>query len=375
MKDYPQKEGKYGPIYLVARGVTVSMSRKKTWELSISHGGERDRRRFGKDLEKAIKYAEFAAAKLGVGEAKEPKFYTVNLAIEAWQKTNKGKWSESTRERYEQIVRDYILPSFDGRELAKINKPQLKECFADLLEIKSPKTVELIIAVWSGIFKEAIENGRTAENPIYGIAGRVLPPKRKRNIRKPDPISREEIHVVLDASRRHLPGHLHLVLETMAKTGMRLGECLAVHADRLDARNCQYLVGESIRRERVGTTKTGEDRLIDLPSDLVVKLEARILELKKNALRTGEDVGYLFPGITQRMVQGALKRACRFAKVRVRTPHALRHTYATILLMEHYSPVYVQKQLGHASITMTVDTYGHWLPGEGRKDLEGVLSG
>ena len=47
----------------------------------------------------------------------------------------------------------------------------------------------------------------------------------------------------------------------------------------------------------------------------------------------------------------------------------LRHTYATILLMDHYSPAYVQKQLGHHSISMTVDIYGHWIPGEGKKDL------
>ncbi len=43
--------------------------------------------------------------------------------------------------------------------------------------------------------------------------------------------------------------------------------------------------------------------------------------------------------------------------------------------MEHYSPAYVQKQLGHHSITMTVDTYGHWIPGEGKKDLDQTLGG
>lgn len=75
------------------------------------------------------------------------------------------------------------------------------------------------------------------------------------------------------------------------------------------------------------------------------------------------------------MVQGSVERACRFAKVRRRRPHDLRHTYASILLMEHYSPAYVQKQLGHFSITMTVDIYGHWIPGEGKKDLDHALRG
>jgi Phage integrase family len=44
------------------------------------------------------------------------------------------------------------------------------------------------------------------------------------------------------------------------------------------------------------------------------------------------------------------------------TPHCLRHTFASLLLQQGVSPVYVQRQLGHASIQLTVDTYGKWLP-------------
>ena len=50
------------------------------------------------------------------------------------------------------------------------------------------------------------------------------------------------------------------------------------------------------------------------------------------------------------------------------SPHSLRHTFAAILLREGVGvPIqYVQKQLRHASISMTVDTYGRWLPQQGR---------
>lgn len=44
------------------------------------------------------------------------------------------------------------------------------------------------------------------------------------------------------------------------------------------------------------------------------------------------------------------------------TPHGLRHTFASLLLQQGESPAYVQRQLGHASIKLTVDTYGKWLP-------------
>jgi integrase-like protein len=44
------------------------------------------------------------------------------------------------------------------------------------------------------------------------------------------------------------------------------------------------------------------------------------------------------------------------------SPHCLRHTFASLLLQRGKSPAYVQRQLGHANITLTVDTYGRWLP-------------
>jgi integrase len=44
------------------------------------------------------------------------------------------------------------------------------------------------------------------------------------------------------------------------------------------------------------------------------------------------------------------------------SPHCLRHSYASLLLQAGESPAYVQRQLGHASIQLTVDTYGRWLP-------------
>ena len=81
-----------------------------------------------------------------------------------------------------------------------------------------------------------------------------------------------------------------------------------------------------------------------------------------------------FP-LSQRKAQRLVQRVCKAAGLRIRNPHDLRHTYATITLMAHMSPAYVQRQLGHSSISITVDRYCHWIPGEGRGDLEGALRG
>ncbi len=79
--------------------------------------------------------------------------------------------------------------------------------------------------------------------------------------------------------------------------------------ENLDVRNCQYQVTETTRQGRFGPPKTGK-RLVDLDADLVANLEEYVKGLRKASLCTGIQAHYLFPGITQRMVQTAMRRAC-----------------------------------------------------------------
>jgi integrase len=69
--------------------------------------------------------------------------------------------------------------------------------------------------------------------------------------------------------------------------------------------------------------------------------------------------------------QARLYKAVRRAMTRVLkaaglpghfTPHSLRHSFGSLLIAAGESPAYVQQQMGHASIQMTVDVYGSWLP-------------
>lgn len=372
--NYRTKEGKYGTIYSIAKGVTVAKTKAGQFEVTVNFKGERDRTRFD-DLERAVKYAEVVATRLGLPFELDMdlRHYTMEQAARNWLETNHARWAPNTFERYYGIVRDFVLPALGRKPLVKIDRQLLKRVLTDALSIRSAKTVELIHSVISGIFSEAIDNGFVKENPARGLTKKVLPVKKLRRERVPDPFTRQELSRLLENSKRHLNWRIAMVIETLALTGMRLGECLAMHRDHLDTHNCQYKIVEKVSHGRFGPPKTGE-RLIDLPEPLVAKLEDYIFELRKEALRTGIDDGYLFAGITQRMVQNGLRRACRLSKLRVRSPHDLRHTYATLLLMEHYSPAYVQKQLGHHSITMTVDIYGHWIPGEGKKNLSHTLA-
>jgi integrase len=60
------------------------------------------------------------------------------------------------------------------------------------------------------------------------------------------------------------------------------------------------------------------------------------------------------------------------AGIACRRLHDLRHTFATILIMNGESMAYVRDQLGHKNISMTVNTYTHWIPGSNRKAMNGL---
>jgi integrase len=376
--EYPKKEGRHGPIYQIADCLFVVYTPYGTWQLVLRRGAQRKKKTFGKgeeERQRAIKAAELLAARLDLTpERQADTSRTFGMVAEEWYRLNAARWQPSTKERYQCIVRDFLRP-LHNLPLNQVDRSRVKRLLAELMQIRSSSTVEVVHAVISGIFSEAIDLGYTEQNPAYGILKRILPPKSKRTINEPDPFTHQDLERFLQAAWARLPEPFPLILETMAMTGMRLGEALAMREENLDSGNHQYQVTESTKLGRFGPPKSGK-RLIDLDSTLVAKLDTHIKRMRKKSMAEGNIPSlYLFPGITQRMVQRAMERTCKAARLRVRHPHDLRHSYATILLMAHMSPAYVQKQLGHHSISMTVDIYGHWIPGEGKKDLVKILRG
>jgi integrase len=338
--------------------------------------GQKKKKAFGKseeDRRRAIKAAELMAVRMGLTLSKQAdtETNTLEMIIGEWYSLNEQRWQPGTKERYQCIIRESLRP-LHNLPMEQVDRTRVKRLLVELLKIRSANTVEVVHTVISGLFTEAIDLGYTEINPAYGLLKKILPPKNKRNLTEPDPFNREDLGAFLEAAWAKLPEPFSLILEVMAMTGMRLGEALAMCWENLDSRNCQYNVAETTRHGRFGPPKSGK-RHIDLDETLVGKLDTHIKKLRKDCMAAGVLPHYLFPGITQRMAQGAVRRACMAARLRTRSSHDLRHTYATLLLTDHYSPAYVQKQLGHHSISMTVDIYGHWIPGEGKKDLTKTL--
>ena len=71
----------------------------------------------------------------------------------------------------------------------------------------------------------------------------------------------------------------------------------------------------------------------------------------------------------QNYIRRIFKRILKRAGIRDMKLHNTRHTFASQLISNGVSPVYVKEQLGHTSIQMTVDIYGKWIPGQNREEI------
>jgi integrase len=111
-------------------------------------------------------------------------------------------------------------------------------------------------------------------------------------------------------------------------------------------------VGEA----RFNSPKSGKERVVDLTSAAV--------EAFKPVIPTREPTTMLWPDIDPvTFYYKAWRPLMTASGLPYRKPHALRHTYASLLLAKGVSVAYVQAQLGHHSVKVTVDTYGHFMPG------------
>jgi integrase len=149
----------------------------------------------------------------------------------------------------------------------------------------------------------------------------------------------------------------------------------------LVARNLGTTVAEVKRtwsNRRFSIPKSGKGRRVDLSLHLTETLKALLVERKKETLRKGwgeipewvfvSEVGTpLERGGFQARVWTKLLAKAGLRYIRI---HDLRHTYASLLIQNGESLAYVKEQLGHHSIQLTVDTYGHLVPGGNRQAVD-----
>ena len=222
------------------------------------------------------------------------------------------------------------------------------------------------------MLNEAVEDGIIVVNPALKL-GRTLKVdgrEAKKGKTEPKAFSREQLSTFLaNAHPRWYPYFLFL-----ARTGLRLGESLAVEVSDVLFNRHVVLVDKAYSKGTVQLPKDGESREVDLSIQLADILRVMIAERRARCFASGKPMpSLLFPtesgGVMNKAhIWRAIVRTLKKANLGMHfSPHSFRHTFASQLLQLGASPAYVQRQLGHSSIKMTVDTYGSWLPAGNRE--------
>ena len=280
----------------------------------------------------------------------------------------------STKECYTYHVTKHFVPFFGKERIDLLDYSRLKAWVIEQAAKFSKDTVRLDVAVLRAMLQEAVNEGILAVNPVMKL-GKFYRSARKVK-EKIDPFTIEELHLIEDKCREKFPEHYPFIL-SMARTGMRIGEATALQWQDVDFSNNYIVVRRNIPHHRhVETTKTqASQRKVDMSPELADELKRLRTERKKEALangRTFDAEEWVFPNDDGSPIHytNFLRRVWHKvqdqAKVRRRTPHDMRHTWASHMLAGGADLAYVSAQLGHANPSITLRIYSHWVPGTRR---------
>ena len=318
-----------------------------------------------------------AVLEKGLGEARQPVQPAVDSNItlaaysEHWLALVGAHLKPSTLETYSEALRLHLRPTFGTTKVRLLQRGAIKALLAAKLTAGlSRGTVRILYATLRTLLNAAIDDGVIAANPAarLGRHFRLVPAvaTRQEEIKA---MTREQLSAFLAAAAVR-DGRWHPLWFCLARAGLRLGEALALEWPDLDCARREIRVARALSDGEIGTPKSGHGRTVNMSQELASVLQRLRTERKAETLRRGwrEMPALVFCSeaatpLQVANVRRAFARTLKRAKLPDHfTPHSLRHTFASLLLQQGESPVYVQRQLGHASIKLTVDTYGRWLP-------------
>jgi integrase len=255
---------------------------------------------------------------------------------------------------YEQALRLRVLPALGALRVNEIRRGEVQALIDRLLSAgHNPSTIRNTLLPLRAIFRRALTRGAIAVNPTVGLE---LPAVRGRRDRIATPDEAAALLGALDRDRA--------LWATAMYAGLRLGELMALDWQHVDLDDDVIRVRWSYdQREckRVAPKSRAGVRTVPIPGVLRTYLS-------EHRLPTGRPRGFVFgrdperPFAPQAIYDRADRSWSTVGLQRIR-PHECRHTFASFMIAAGVNAKALSIYMGHSSVTITFDRYGHLMPG------------
>lgn len=297
----------------------------------------------------------------------EPARRTLGAWLDEWLELVKPRIGVRTAYDYGRTIERDLRPALGGIRLAKLSTADVQRFINELTARgMKPNTVRLAIAPLRAALREAVRQGRLFKNPCDYV---TMPRSERTERRVLGPSEAQRLLAVCEDDGTWGP-----LITMLLMTGVRPGELCALRWSDLDGSTLRVQRALSYTADGwvVCDTKTSGSRRAIVLGDLEQRALAR--QRKRQAaqrLLAGaewQDSDLVFAtssgraqdarNISRRVLPRLLKRA-KLPPMRL---YDLRHSSATLLLAGGINPKVVSERLGHATVTLTLDTYSHVLP-------------
>jgi integrase len=306
----------------------------------------------------------------------------VAVFLDEWLGTIEATVRPRTYLTYELYARRHLIPELGHFQLDRLGPAHVQAMLArKLAEGLQPQTVAHLRAILRTALNRAVRFGLVSRN----VASLTDPPRVERVEIKPlDPDQARRLLAALEGDSNRALFLLSLF------TGVRRGEALGLQWADVDLDGAEVRVNRALQRYRgelhLDPPKTARSRRSVTIPDVVIEAlrQRRVAQLQDRLLAGGgwreSDLVFttrrgtpIEPRNAVRSFKLALRRAGLPQAIRL---YDLRHSCATLLLIQGVSPRVVMEILGHSQIALTMNTYSHVIPAlqrEAASKLEALL--
>jgi integrase len=309
-------------------------------------------------------------AKLDASETPQESRRTVSEAADAWIagakagaiRNRKGQvYKPSTLRGYEEALNGRVIPTFGRERIGRITKPRLQRWIRTLLEDGlSASTVRNTVNAVRVLYRQAEHEGEVLENPTSGLR---LPAVDRQEHRF---VPAGTVDVLLSA----LPIRDRAIWATAFYAGLRRGELRGLRYGDVDQGGGIIRVrhNEDAVKGTIDPKSAAGRRVVPIPGTLAAVLDEYDAYLENRLGRSPREDERYFPGeprgrfCPKSLVQRADEAWAKAGLDPVRL-HDARHTYASLMIAAGVNAKALCTYMGHSTIQVTFDLYGHLLPG------------